>query len=86
MLQKIHPPLDLGSGGTSNSDFLCLQAEKNSDLEFREAMSCMCKIRYFLLMQSWHFPVTGLKEGRFSFKKRTGHHVVGGEKSTVTIV
>ena len=35
----LQPTWDLGSGGTNNSDLLCLQAENISDLEFRVANS-----------------------------------------------
>ena len=61
---KIQPPWDLGSGGTSSSDFLCLQAEKISDLELRLASFGLYRMKNFSVMHKMHFFVTGLKEGR----------------------
>ena len=58
----------MGSGGTNNSDFLCLQEVKISDLEFRVADSGLNKIWNFSLMHSLHVPVTGLNDGMFVFR------------------
>ena len=54
----------MGSGGTSSSDFLCLQAEKISDLELRLASFGLYRMKNFSVMHKMHFFVTGLKEGR----------------------
>lgn len=47
----LYPPWDLGSGGTKSSDFLCLQAENISDLEFKVPNSGLKRIWYFSQMQ-----------------------------------
>ena len=43
----LQPTWDLGSGGTSSSDFLCLQDVNISDLEFREAHSGLKNEHFF---------------------------------------
>ena len=69
-LSLLQPPWDLGSGGTNNSDLLCLQAENISDLEFRVANSglnsdSMCN---FSQRQSLQVSLTGLNVGTFVFR------------------
>ena len=49
---QFQPPCDLGSGGTNNSDLLCLQAENISDLEFRVASSGLNRMCNFSQRQS----------------------------------
>ena len=65
---KSQPPWDFGSGGTSSSAFLCLQAEKISFLELRVANSGLKRIWNFSLVQSMQISVTGLNVGMFVFK------------------
>ena len=67
-VSSLQPPWDLGSGGTNNSDFLCLQDVNISDLEFRVAHSGLNRIWYFSLRHNLQVPVTGLKAGMFVFR------------------
>ena len=67
-LSQLQPPWDLGSGGTNNSDLLCLQAENISDLEFRVANSGLNSMCNFSQRQSLQVSVTGLNEGTFVFR------------------
>ena len=62
---QFQPPWDLGSGGTNNSDLLCLQAENISDLEFRVASSGLNRMCNFSQRQSLQVSVTGLNVGIF---------------------
>ena len=56
------------SGGTNNSDLLCLQAENISDLEFRVANSGLNSMCNFSQRQSLQVSVTGLNVGTFVFR------------------
>ena len=62
---QFQPPWDLGSGGTNDSDLLCLQAENISDLEFRVASSGLKSMCNFSQRQSLQVSVTGLNVGIF---------------------
>ena len=64
-LSLLQSPWDLGSGGTNNSDLLCLQAENISDLEFRVANSGLNSMCNFSQRQSLQVSVTGLNVGTF---------------------
>ena len=65
---SLQPPWDFGSGGTSNSNFLCLQAVNISDLELRVAHSDLKSIWNFLLRHNLQVPVTFLSK-KFFVKK-----------------
>ena len=67
-VSSFQPSWDLGSGGTNNLDFLCLQAVNISDLEFRVAHSGLKRIWNFSLRHNLQVPVTGLKAGMFVFR------------------
>ena len=62
------PPWDLGSGGTNSSYFLCLHAEKISDLELSVAILGSYSIWNFSHRQSLHISVTGLNVGMLVFR------------------
>ena len=72
---QFQPPWDLGSGGTNNSDLLCLQAENISDLEFRVASSGLNSMCSFSQRQCLQVSVTGLNVGIFVL--RNFHVMIG---------